>query len=127
MTADKLCGGGAVTKDEARALEVITGETRFITSGENSTVTDAAEELTREAITSTNESGDICRIVRHDRDDMEKSMQYMPDALEKALEAATTGHAWDDPSPTLKRDEVTAGIMKDVLDSYGRGRHVGTR
>lgn len=67
-------------------------------------------------------------IVGHDRDDMEKSMKYMPDALGKALEAATTGHAWDDPSPTLKRDEVTAGIMKDVIDSYGSdsgllGRH----
>ncbi|MFE5669429.1 hypothetical protein ACFQ7W_36595 [Streptomyces niveus] len=67
-------------------------------------------------------------IVGHDRDDMEKSMQYMPDALGKALEAATTGHAWDDPSPTLKRDEVTAGIMKEVIDSYGSdsgllGRH----
>ncbi|MEU9057593.1 hypothetical protein AB0D13_01545 [Streptomyces sp. NPDC048430] len=58
-------------------------------------------------------------IVGHDRDDMEKSMKYMPDALGKALEAATTGHAWDDPSPTLKRDEVTAGIMKEVIDSYG--------
>ncbi|MER6021261.1 hypothetical protein [Streptomyces anulatus] len=45
-----------------------------------------------------------------------------------ALEAATTGHAWDDPSPTLKRDEVTADIMKNVIDSYGSdsgllGRH----
>ncbi len=59
---------------------------------------------------------------------MKKSTQYMPDALGKALEAATTGHAWDDPSPTLKRDEVTASIMKNVIDSYGadsglRDRH----
>ncbi|MER7553586.1 hypothetical protein G3I43_33670 [Streptomyces anulatus] len=58
-------------------------------------------------------------ITGHDPDDAKKSMQYMPDALGKALEAATTGHAWDDPSPTLKRDEVTAGIMKNVIDSYG--------
>nr|WP_308251053.1 hypothetical protein [Streptomyces anulatus] len=67
-------------------------------------------------------------ITGHDRDDMKKSMEYMPDALGKALEAATTGHAWDDPLPTLKRDEVTAGIMKNVIDSYGSdsgllGRH----
>ncbi|MFE3586153.1 hypothetical protein ACFXOY_01380 [Streptomyces niveus] len=62
VTADKLCGGGVVTKDAAKAIELITRETRFIASGENSTVTDAAEELTREAITSTNERGDICRI-----------------------------------------------------------------
>ncbi|MEV8344700.1 hypothetical protein [Streptomyces niveus] len=62
VTADKLCGGGVVTKDAAKAIELITGETRFMASGRSSTVTDAAEELTREAITSTNESGDICRI-----------------------------------------------------------------
>lgn len=67
-------------------------------------------------------------ITGHDRDDMKKSMEYMPDALGKALEAATTGHAWDDPSPALARDEVTAGIMKKVIDSYGSdsdllGRH----
>ncbi|MFG2170413.1 hypothetical protein ACGFMO_03340 [Streptomyces niveus] len=62
VTADKLCGGSAVTKDAAKAIEFITGETRFIASGENSTVTDAAEELTREAITSTHKRGDICRI-----------------------------------------------------------------
>ncbi|MFD5346342.1 hypothetical protein ACFWJY_21855 [Streptomyces anulatus] len=48
--------------------------------------------------------------------------------MTKALEAATTGHAWDDPSPTLERDEVTAGIMKNVIDSDGtdselRDRH----
>lgn len=67
-------------------------------------------------------------IVGHDQDDAKKSLAYMPDALGKALEAATTGHAWDDPTPTLKRDEVTAGIMKEVIDSYGSdsdllGRH----
>ncbi|MEV8002123.1 hypothetical protein AB0P10_05560 [Streptomyces parvus] len=67
-------------------------------------------------------------ITSHHPDDVKKSTQYMPDALGKALEAATTGHAWDDPSPTLKRDEVTAGIMKNVIDSYGmdsglRDRH----
>ncbi|MFD5985241.1 hypothetical protein [Streptomyces cyaneofuscatus] len=58
-------------------------------------------------------------ITGHDRDDMKKSMEYMPDALGKALEAATTGHAWDDPSPALQRDKVTAGIMKEVIYSYG--------
>ncbi|MFF7011548.1 hypothetical protein ACFY9Y_33480 [Streptomyces fimicarius] len=67
-------------------------------------------------------------VTGHHPDDVKKSVQYMPDALGKALEAATTGHAWDDPSPTLKRDEVTAGIMQKVIDSYGvdsglRGRH----
>ncbi|WP_405928633.1 hypothetical protein OG554_14450 [Streptomyces griseus] len=67
-------------------------------------------------------------VTGHHPDDVKKSVQYMPDALGKALEAATTGHGWDDPSPTLKRDEVTAGIMQKVIDSYGvdsglRDRH----
>ncbi|MGW8489789.1 hypothetical protein [Streptomyces sp. NPDC055886] len=67
-------------------------------------------------------------ITGHNPDDAKKATQYMPDALGRALEAATTGHAWDDPSPTLKRDEVTTGIMKNVIDSYGgdsglRDRH----
>ncbi|MEU3057835.1 hypothetical protein [Streptomyces griseus] len=67
-------------------------------------------------------------ITGHNPDDAKKATQYMPDALGKALEAATTGHAWDDPSPTLKRDEITAGIMKKVIDGYGSdsgllGRH----
>ncbi|MFB7230957.1 hypothetical protein ACFCY9_24800 [Streptomyces fimicarius] len=67
-------------------------------------------------------------VTGHHPDDVKKSVQYMPDALGKALEAATTGHAWDDPSPTLKRDEITAGIMKKVIDGYGSdsgllGRH----
>ncbi|WP_405795399.1 hypothetical protein [Streptomyces sp. NBC_01506] len=62
VTADKLCGGRAVTKDAAKALEVITGETRFAASGTYSTVADAAVELTREAMTSDYEREDICRI-----------------------------------------------------------------
>jgi hypothetical protein len=44
---------------------------------------------------------------------------YMPDAFGHALESATTGHAWDDATPVLKRDETTAAIMKDVIDTYG--------
>ncbi|MFB7517978.1 hypothetical protein [Streptomyces sp. NPDC056144] len=55
----------------------------------------------------------------HDPDDAKKSMDYMPDALGHALEAATLGHAWDDPTPELKRDETTAQIMTDVVAKYG--------
>ncbi|MEV8344697.1 hypothetical protein [Streptomyces niveus] len=62
VTADKLCGGGVVTKDAAKAIEVITGETQFAASGKYSTVADAAEELTRETVSSAYERGDICRI-----------------------------------------------------------------
>ncbi|WP_326765851.1 hypothetical protein OG978_15845 [Streptomyces sp. NBC_01591] len=55
----------------------------------------------------------------HDPDEAAKTTKFLPDALGKALESATTGHAWDDPTPTLKRDETTAAIMKEVIDSYG--------
>ncbi|MGY3682441.1 hypothetical protein [Streptomyces sp. TE33382] len=52
-------------------------------------------------------------------EDRKHASDYMPDALGHALEAATTGHAWDDVSPVLKRDDMTAVIMKDVIDTYG--------
>ncbi|WP_381794702.1 hypothetical protein [Streptomyces niveus] len=66
VTADKLCGGRAVTKDAAKALQVITGDTRFAASGKYSTVTDAAEELTDKATYRNYELGDICRIYPDD-------------------------------------------------------------
>ncbi|MCX5013692.1 hypothetical protein OG765_22250 [Streptomyces sp. NBC_00555] len=52
-------------------------------------------------------------------DDLKKVQQYMPDALGHALEAATLGHAWDDPSPRLVRDDTSANIMKEVVTKYG--------
>ncbi|MGW0392778.1 hypothetical protein ACWDYJ_18115 [Streptomyces sp. NPDC003042] len=52
-------------------------------------------------------------------DDLKKVKQYMPDALGHALEAATLGHAWDDPSPKLSRDDTSASIMKEVVTKYG--------
>ncbi|MFB7589520.1 hypothetical protein [Streptomyces sp. NPDC056169] len=55
----------------------------------------------------------------HNPDDWKKTAAYMPDALGHALEAATTGHGWDDPTPELHRDEKSAEIMKQVIDSYG--------
>ncbi|MFE2556846.1 hypothetical protein ACFXGT_12555 [Streptomyces sp. NPDC059352] len=55
----------------------------------------------------------------HNPDDWKKTADYMPDALGHALEAATTGHGWDDPNPQLHRDEKSAEIMKQVIDSYG--------
>ncbi|MFF2573580.1 hypothetical protein [Streptomyces sp. NPDC058084] len=55
----------------------------------------------------------------HNPDDAKKAGDYMPDALGHALEAATLGHAWDDPKPELKRDATTAGIMAEVVKTYG--------
>ncbi|MFG3187359.1 hypothetical protein [Streptomyces omiyaensis] len=54
-------------------------------------------------------------------DDAAKSRDFMPDALGHALEAATLGHAWDDPDPELRRDATTAGIMTDVVEKYAEG------
>jgi hypothetical protein len=48
----------------------------------------------------------------------EKAHDSGPDALGHALEAATTGHPWDDTRPGLHRDEKTAAIMKKVVDLY---------
>lgn len=62
MAPAKLCGGGAVNKGGAEALEVITGATRFEDSGKELTVAAAAEELTRTAVSTTQGKGDICRI-----------------------------------------------------------------
>ncbi|MEU6882643.1 DUF6571 family protein [Streptomyces sp. NPDC046712] len=55
----------------------------------------------------------------HHPDDAKKSVAYMPDALGHALEAATLGHAWDDPSPKLVKDETTVEIMEKVVEKYG--------
>ncbi|MEU8891732.1 hypothetical protein [Streptomyces sp. NPDC048442] len=48
----------------------------------------------------------------------EESHEGGPDALGHALEAATTGHPWDDTRPGLHRDKDTASIMKKVIDLY---------
>ncbi|MGW4781742.1 hypothetical protein ACWEPA_34465 [Streptomyces filamentosus] len=55
----------------------------------------------------------------HVGSDAKNAKDYMPDALGHALEAATLGHAWDDPNPGLNRDATTAEIMKDVVEKYG--------
>ncbi|MGE7385363.1 hypothetical protein ACQKM2_07755 [Streptomyces sp. NPDC004126] len=52
-------------------------------------------------------------------DDLMKARAYVPDALGHALEAATLGHAWDDPAPGLNRTEAGARVMKDVVLAYG--------
>ncbi|KJY35543.1 hypothetical protein [Streptomyces katrae] len=52
-------------------------------------------------------------------DDLKKAGTYMPDALGHALEAATLGHAWDDPKPELHRTEAGAHVMEAVALKYG--------
>ncbi|GHH49387.1 hypothetical protein [Streptomyces candidus] len=53
-----------------------------------------------------------------DDEALEDARKGGPDALGHALEAATTGHPWDDVRPGLHRDEGTAAIMKKVIDLY---------
>ncbi|MFJ4877752.1 hypothetical protein ACIP93_21395 [Streptomyces sp. NPDC088745] len=48
----------------------------------------------------------------------EDSHEGGPDALGHALEAATTGHPWDDTRPGLHRDKDTAAIMRKVIELY---------
>ncbi|MFE2640924.1 hypothetical protein ACFXKX_39020 [Streptomyces scopuliridis] len=55
----------------------------------------------------------------YDPDKAAESAAHMPDALGHALESATLGYAWDDPSPNAVRDATTAGIMQDVVEKYG--------
>ncbi|MFE5481995.1 hypothetical protein [Streptomyces sp. NPDC056527] len=55
----------------------------------------------------------------HHPDEAKKSLAYMPDAFGHALEAATLGHAWDDPSPKLVKDETSVAIMEKVVEKYG--------
>lgn len=52
-------------------------------------------------------------------DKAEKHGEYMPDVLGHALEAATLGHAYDDPDPELMRDATSARIMEEVVSKIG--------
>ncbi|MFD7314927.1 hypothetical protein [Streptomyces sp. NPDC059883] len=55
----------------------------------------------------------------YDPDNAAKAAAYMPDALGHALESATLGYAWDDPSPNSVRDATTAEVMQKVVAKYG--------
>ncbi|MFJ6939479.1 hypothetical protein [Streptomyces sp. NPDC101132] len=54
-----------------------------------------------------------------DPEEAKKALTFMPDALGHALEAATLGHAWDDPNPKLLRDAGSARVMELVAAKYG--------
>ncbi|GAB2972606.1 PPE domain-containing protein [Streptomyces pseudoechinosporeus] len=58
-------------------------------------------------------------IVGHAPDDAEKAFTYVNDSFGHALEAATLGHAYDDSTPQLVRDEKSAQIMEQVVETYG--------
>ncbi|MYV51794.1 DUF6571 family protein [Streptomyces sp. SID3212] len=58
-------------------------------------------------------------IVGHAPDATEKSADYLPDSFGHALESATLGHAYDDSTPELVKDEKSARIMEQVVETYG--------
>ncbi|MFH9861716.1 hypothetical protein [Streptomyces sp. NPDC017202] len=51
-------------------------------------------------------------------DEAKHARETGPDALGHALEAATTGAAWDADPPMLHRDEQTADLMEKVINRY---------
>jgi hypothetical protein len=61
VAAERVCGG-ALSKKAGRALELITGVSRFDASGEEFTVRSAAEALSRQGESSVFGKGDVCRI-----------------------------------------------------------------
>ncbi|MER5477754.1 hypothetical protein ABT026_12380 [Streptomyces sp. NPDC002734] len=62
LKGTELCGGKAVTAEASRALEVITGSSRFGTTGEKSTVAQAAAELVETWPYPTGGRDDVCRV-----------------------------------------------------------------
>ncbi|MEV7459081.1 hypothetical protein [Streptomyces rubiginosohelvolus] len=61
-----LCGGQAVSDQAGKALEVITGSSRFEESDETSTVVHAARELSEKFTSSATGDGDICTVFAED-------------------------------------------------------------
>lgn len=57
-------------------------------------------------------------LVHPGSDEAKHAREMDPDALGHALEAATTGAAWDADPPVLHRDEQTADLMQRVIERY---------
>ncbi|WP_137233684.1 hypothetical protein [Streptomyces sp. BPSDS2] len=54
-----------------------------------------------------------------DPEKLAPTLQYMPDALGHALEAATLGYPAGEPDPRAQRDADNAAIMQKVMEKYG--------
>ncbi|MGO1020681.1 hypothetical protein ACTOXX_08960 [Streptomyces rubiginosohelvolus] len=54
-----------------------------------------------------------------DPDKLGPTLQYMPDALGHALEAATLGYPAGEPDARVQRDADNAAIMQKVMEKYG--------
>ncbi|MEU4682854.1 hypothetical protein [Streptomyces xinghaiensis] len=54
-----------------------------------------------------------------DQKELEGSLNHMPDALGKALEAATLGYPAGHPDGSVARDADNAAVMLQVMEKYG--------
>lgn len=54
-----------------------------------------------------------------DPEELKASLNYMPDALGHALEAATLGYPYDHPDANVARDADNAAVMQQVMEKYG--------
>lgn len=54
-----------------------------------------------------------------DPDKLKPTLQYMPDALGRALESATLGYPAGSPDGTVVRDADNAAVMQSVMEKYG--------
>ncbi|MEV7272565.1 DUF6571 family protein [Streptomyces bacillaris] len=54
-----------------------------------------------------------------DPDKLEATLQYTPDALGHALEAAALGYPAGHPDASVVRDEGNAAVMRQVMEKYG--------
>ncbi|MER7189847.1 hypothetical protein [Streptomyces flaveolus] len=66
VAGTQLCGGDAVSAQASKALKVITGSSRFGTTGEKSTVAQAATDLVAAFPAPTGGRDDVCRIYPDD-------------------------------------------------------------
>ncbi|MEU2677760.1 hypothetical protein ABZ638_12805 [Streptomyces sp. NPDC007107] len=62
VVPERLCGGAAVSARAGKALELITGSSRFEASGPTSTVAAAAKDLSDQFTSSVTGHGDVCRV-----------------------------------------------------------------
>lgn len=62
VAGTQLCGGNAVSADAAKALKVITGESRLEASAKKYSIAKAASALREKFITESVGTGDICRV-----------------------------------------------------------------
>ncbi|MGW0992900.1 DUF6571 family protein [Streptomyces sp. NPDC002520] len=73
---------------------------------------------------------DAFKYFTHDRDWVKDNTldgltdKYGYESLGHALESATLGHAYDDPTPQLVRTDESAKVMEKVVEAYGDPTHL---